>query len=69
MDGGVDVLLVETCQDILQTKIALAAVFDVFREQKRRVPVMAQVTIEQTGTMLMGTEIAAALTALRTFSD
>lgn len=67
MDGGVDVLLVETCQDILQTKIALAAVFDVFREQKRRVPVMAQVTIEQTGTMLMGTEIAAALTALEPF--
>ncbi len=68
LDGGADILLVETCQDILQTKIALAAIFDVFKEMKRRVPVMAQVTIEQQGTMLMGTEIAAALTALEPFA-
>ncbi|MBA2340685.1 MAG: homocysteine S-methyltransferase family protein, partial [Pyrinomonadaceae bacterium] len=67
LDGGVDILLVETCQDLLQTKSALAAIFEHFAATKRRVPVMAQVTIEAIGTMLMGTEIGAALTALEPF--
>ena len=67
VDGGVDILLVETCQDLLQTKAALAAIFDYFEEIKRRLPVMAQVTVEQWGTMLNGTEIGAALTALAPF--
>ncbi|MBA2501778.1 MAG: methionine synthase, partial [Pyrinomonadaceae bacterium] len=67
LDGGCDILLVETCQDLLQTKSALAAIFEHFGETKRRVPVMAQVTIEAIGTMLMGTEIGAALTALEPF--
>jgi 5-methyltetrahydrofolate--homocysteine methyltransferase len=67
IDGGVDLLIVETCQDLLQTKSALAAIFQYFAESKRRVPVMAQVTIEAFGTMLMGTEIGAALTALEPF--
>jgi len=67
MDGGSDILIVETCQDILQTKAALAAIFNFFEKQKIRVPVIAQVTIETFGTMLNGTEIAAALTALEPF--
>ena len=67
IDGGVDLLIVETCQDLLQTKSALAAIFEYFEEVKRRVPVIAQVTIEAFGTMLMGTEISAALTALEPF--
>src|SRR5437868_7733033 len=67
LDGGADLLIVETCQDILQTKAALAAIFDEFESSKRRVPVIAQVTIEAFGTMLMGTEIGAALTALEPF--
>jgi len=67
LDGGADLLIVETCQDILQTKSALAAIFEEFEASKRRVPVIAQVTIEAFGTMLMGTEIAAALTALEPF--
>ena len=67
IDGGVDLLIVETCQDLLQTKSALAAIFEYFEEIKRRVPVIAQVTIEAFGTMLMGTEIGAALTALEPF--
>ena len=66
-DGGVDLFIVETCQDILQTKAALAAIFDHFERAKRRVPVIAQVTIEIFGTMLNGTEIGAALTALEPF--
>jgi 5-methyltetrahydrofolate--homocysteine methyltransferase len=67
LDGGVDLLIVETCQDLLQTKAALAAIFDDFRQNRRRVPVVAQVTIELFGTMLNGTEISAALTALEPF--
>jgi 5-methyltetrahydrofolate--homocysteine methyltransferase len=67
LDGGVDLLIVETCQDVLQTKAALAAIFAVFEEKRVRVPVFAQVTIEVFGTMLNGTEISAALTALSPF--
>ena len=67
IDGGVDLLIVETCQDLLQTKAALAAIFDHFKETRTRVPVIAQVTIEVFGTMLNGTEIGAALTALAPF--
>ena len=67
LDGGVDLLIVETCQDVLQTKAALGAIFLVFAEKRVKVPVIAQVTIEQFGTMLNGTEIAAALTALSPF--
>src|SRR5215813_13851601 len=67
IDGGVDLLIVETCQDLLQTKAALAAIFAHFEKYKVRVPVIAQVTIEVFGTMLNGTEISAALTALAPF--
>jgi 5-methyltetrahydrofolate--homocysteine methyltransferase len=67
LDGGADLLIVETCQDILQTKAAISAIFEEFESSKRRVPVIAQVTIEAFGTMLMGTEIGAALTALEPF--
>jgi 5-methyltetrahydrofolate--homocysteine methyltransferase len=67
LDGGADLLIVETCQDLLQTKAALAAIFDDFKRNRRRVPVIAQVTIELFGTMLNGTEINAALTALEPF--
>jgi 5-methyltetrahydrofolate--homocysteine methyltransferase len=67
LDGGADLLIVETCQDLLQTKAALAAIFSHFEQTRRRVPVIAQVTIEVFGTMLNGTEIGAALTALAPF--
>jgi 5-methyltetrahydrofolate--homocysteine methyltransferase len=66
-DGGVDMFIVETCQDLLQTKAALASVFDFFAEKRIKLPVIAQVTIEVFGTMLNGTEIGAALTALEPF--
>lgn len=66
-DGGVDLFVVETCQDLLQTKAALAAIFEFFAEKRTKLPVIAQVTIETFGTMLNGTEIAAALTALEPF--
>jgi 5-methyltetrahydrofolate--homocysteine methyltransferase len=67
LDGGADLLIVETCQDLLQTKAALSAIFDHFEKNRVRVPVIAQVTIETFGTMLNGTEISAALTALAPF--
>jgi 5-methyltetrahydrofolate--homocysteine methyltransferase len=66
-DGGVDLFIVETCQDLLQTKAALSAIFEQFEQAGRRIPVIAQVTIELFGTMLNGTEINAALTALEPF--
>ncbi|QQS42277.1 MAG: methionine synthase [Acidobacteriota bacterium] len=68
IEGGSDLLIVETCQDLLQTKAALRAIFDYFEEKRARIPVIAQVTIETFGTMLNGTEIGAALTALEPFS-
>ncbi|MEK6282662.1 MAG: methionine synthase [Acidobacteriota bacterium] len=67
LDGGADLLIVETCQDLLQTKAALSAIFGHFEQTRTRVPVIAQVTIEVFGTMLNGTEIGAALTALAPF--
>jgi 5-methyltetrahydrofolate--homocysteine methyltransferase len=66
-DGGVDLFIVETCQDILQTKAALRSIFEFFEKQKIKLPVIAQVTIETFGTMLNGTEISAALVALEPF--
>src|SRR5437588_7583447 len=67
LDGGVDLLIVETCQDLLQLKAALMGIFREFKRRGARVPVIAQVTIEQQGTMLLGTEIGAALTAVEPF--
>ena len=67
IEGGVDVLLIETCQDLLQAKAALAGVFDAMKAAGKRLPVTVQVTVESTGTMLLGTEIGAALTALEPY--
>lgn len=66
-DGGVDLFIVETAQDLLQIKAALRSIFDFFAERKVKIPVITQVTIETFGTMLNGTEIAAALTALEPY--
>src|SRR5512143_3206687 len=67
IEGGVDVLLIETSQDILQTKSALVAAFDARKKTGKNVPIQVQVTLEATGTMLLGTEIGAALTTLEVF--
>jgi 5-methyltetrahydrofolate--homocysteine methyltransferase len=67
LDGGADMFIIETCQDLLQTKAALRSVFELFERKRVRVPVIVQVTIETFGTMLNGTEISAALTALEPF--
>jgi 5-methyltetrahydrofolate--homocysteine methyltransferase len=67
IEGGVDVLLIETCQDLLQAKIAAIGVLDAMRKSGKRLPVTVQVTLQDTGLMLLGTEIGAALTALEPF--
>ncbi len=67
IDAGVDALLIETCQDILQTRIALIAAQQVMNELNREIPLMASVTVEQSGKMLVGTDIATAVTTLEPF--
>ena len=62
--GGADAVLVETSQDLLQCKAAVIAARRAMVVQRRHVPIITQVTLETTGTMLLGTEIGAALTAL-----
>jgi 5-methyltetrahydrofolate--homocysteine methyltransferase len=67
VEGGADLLIVETSQDILQVKAALGAAFWYFAEKRIKLPVISSITIETMGTMLMGTEINAALTALEPY--
>lgn len=66
-DGGVDLLLVETCQDVLQIKTTLSAIEEVFARKGARLPVMVSVTIEAMGTMLVGTEINAVVAILEPY--
>ncbi len=68
--GGVDCFIIETCQDLLQVKCAVNACIDVLAEFDKTpddIPIIVSVTIETTGTMLLGTEIAAAANALAMF--
>ena len=67
IDGGVDVLQVETVQDPLQAKAALNAVYHTLREKRIDLPVMASVTMETMGTMLLGTDMLGALTTLEPY--
>ena len=64
VDAGSDALLIETSQDLLQTKAAINASRAAITESGRDVILIAQVTVETTGTMLLGSEIGAALNAL-----
>ncbi|MCW0216320.1 MAG: methionine synthase [Pseudonocardia sp.] len=64
LEGGADAVVVETCQDLLQVKAAVLGVQRAMRDEGRRIPIITQVAMETTGTMLLGSEIGAALTAL-----
>ena len=66
-DGGVDLFIVETCQDVLQIKAALNGIEDVFAKKGERRPIMVSVTMESFGTMLVGSEMSAALTILEPY--
>ena len=64
LDAGADALLIETTQDLLQAKAAVNGAREAIDKSERDVVLIAQVTVETTGTMLMGSEIGAALNAL-----
>ena len=64
IDGGADAILIETCQDLLQVKAAVLGSQVAFEKLGRRLPIITHVTVETTGTMLLGSEIGAALTAI-----
>jgi len=62
--GGIDAVIIETSQDLLQTKAATLGAKRALAHAGRDLPIIVHVTVETTGTMLLGTEIGAALTAL-----
>jgi 5-methyltetrahydrofolate--homocysteine methyltransferase len=64
IEGGVDVILIETSFDLLQAKIATIAALDAMKKAGKRLPMQVQVTLQESGVMLAGTEIGAVVTAL-----
>ena len=62
--GGADAILIETAQDLLQAKAAIVGAKRALADAGVALPIFAQVTVETTGTMLLGSEIGAALTSL-----
>ncbi|MCX6052725.1 MAG: methionine synthase [Campylobacterales bacterium] len=67
IDGGVDVFLLETCQDPLQIKAALHACAEASAQREKEIPIMVSVTIELSGTMLIGTDAGTIATILEPF--
>jgi 5-methyltetrahydrofolate--homocysteine methyltransferase len=63
--GGVDAVLIETCQDPLQVKAAVNGTKRAARDAEKNLPILVQVTVETTGTLLVGADIAAAATVVR----
>src|SRR6266480_2463122 len=64
LQGGVDVLLIETSQDILEVRATITGIRHAMREVGRTVPIQAQVSLDTSGRMLLGTDIAAVMTTL-----
>jgi 5-methyltetrahydrofolate--homocysteine methyltransferase len=64
IEGGVDLLIIETSQDILEVRAAIAGIRRAFNDLGRVLPIQAQVTLDTSGRMLLGTDIAAAMTIL-----
>jgi len=70
IDGGVDVVIIETCQDLLQVKCAINACLDALRERGKShedIPIMVSVSIETMGKMLVGSDITAVVNAIGMF--
>jgi 5-methyltetrahydrofolate--homocysteine methyltransferase len=70
IDGGVDAFIIETCQDLLQVKCAANACLDALAAAGRThtdIPILVSVTMETTGTMLLGSDMSAVMNALRPF--
>ncbi|MHC5159904.1 MAG: homocysteine S-methyltransferase family protein [Planctomycetota bacterium] len=66
-EAGVDVIIIETSQDLLQAKTAVITCFETLEHLGKNIPVMLSVTIERTGTMLVGTDIAAVVATFEPF--
>jgi len=64
IDGGVDAIIIETCQDPLQIKAAVNGAKRAREEARKDTPILVQVTVETTGTLLVGADIAAAATVI-----
>jgi 5-methyltetrahydrofolate--homocysteine methyltransferase len=64
IDGGADVLLIETSQDILEVKATIQGILLAYEDTGEVVPIQCQVTLDTSGRMLLGTDIASALTIL-----
>ena len=67
VEAGVDVLILETCQDLLQAKLAVITCFETLEQLGKDIPVMLSVTIERQGTMLVGTDIGAVVAPFEPF--
>ncbi len=68
VEGGADLLIIETCQDLLQIKTALLAAQDAMQALATPLPIAVSVTVETTGTLLVGSEISAVLAALAPYA-
>ncbi|HEY3916718.1 MAG TPA: methionine synthase [Stellaceae bacterium] len=64
IDGGVDAILIETCQDTLQIKAAVNAAKEARKSARGEPPIFVQMTVETTGTLLVGADVAAAMTVI-----
>ena len=64
IEGGVDALLIETSQDILEVKLAIDGCHNAIKETGRKIPIIANVTLDQYGKMLLGTDVQAAFTTV-----
>lgn len=67
MAGGIDCFLIETCQDILQAKAAVAAVREVMERASRQRPIFVQFTLDQSGRTLTGSDISAILASMESW--
>ncbi len=68
VEGGADVLILETCQDMLEMKAQILAAREAMKQLGRQVPIQASVTLDPTGRMLLGTDIRGALATLEAMS-
>ncbi len=67
LEGGVDLFIIETCQDLLQIKTSILSVCDAMDAIGTDLPIIVSVTVETTGTLLIGSEIGAVLATLEPF--
>ncbi len=67
IDAGIDGLIIETCQDLLQVKLTLVTCFEIIEKLDKKIPVMCSVTMEKLGTMLVGTDIGAVVATIAPF--